>query len=74
MTRDKTHIDQVIRWAEFVRDNPRSVWIKHTGPLVDAQIIMANRFYARLAKTKGGAETIKKLRELRQKKQMHKNH
>lgn len=66
--RDKTHMDQAIRWAEFVRDNPRSVWIKYTGPLVDAQIIMANRFYARLAKTKGGKEKIKKLREMRKRK------
>ena len=68
MTRDKTHMEQVKRWAEFVRDNPRSVWIKHTGPLVDAQIIMANRFYERLAKTKGGKEKIEKLRELRLKR------
>ena len=66
--RDKTHMDQVIRWAEFVRDNPRSVWIKHTAPFIDAQIIMANRFYARLAKTKGGKEKIKKLREMRKRK------
>ncbi len=37
----------------FVRNNPRSVWKKEVGPFVDAQIIMANRFCARLAKTEG---------------------
>ena len=63
--RDKTHMEQVERWARFVRDHPRSVWIKEVGPLIDSQIIMANRFYERLAKTKGGIEKIKKLRELR---------
>ncbi len=65
--RDKTHMEQVVRWANFVKNNPRSVWIKHAGPLIDAEIIMANRFYERLAKTKGGAEKIEKLRELRRK-------
>ena len=24
--RDKTHIEQVERWAEFVRNNPRKEW------------------------------------------------
>lgn len=65
--RDKTHMDQVERWAIFVRDHPRSVWIKEVGPLIDAQITMANRFYGRLAKTKGGIEKIEKLRDLRKK-------
>jgi len=63
--RDKTHMEQVERWARFVRDHPRSVWIKEVGPLIDSQITIANRFYERLAKTKGGIEKIKKLRELR---------
>lgn len=65
--RDKTHMEQVKRWAIFVRDHPRSVWIKEVGPLIDSQIIMANRFYERLAKTEGGMEKIKKLRDLRKK-------
>ena len=63
--RDRTHMEQVERWAKFVRDNPRSVWKKEVGPFVDAQIIMANRFYERLAKTKGGMEKIRKLRGMK---------
>ena len=59
--RDKTHMEQVEKWAEFCRDNPRSVWIKQVKPLVDSQIIMANRFYKRLARTKGGKYKIKEL-------------
>ena len=63
--RDKTHMEQVERWAEFVKTHPREVWIKQTGPLVDSQIIMANRFYERLSSTEGGMDKIKKLRELK---------
>lgn len=63
--RDKTHMEQVERWARFVRDNPRSVWKAEVGPLIDAQIMMAERFYSRLEKTPGGREKIRKLRELR---------
>ena len=59
--RDKTHMEQVEKWAEFCRDNPRSVWIKQTKPLVDSQIIMANRFYGRLLHTRGGRAKIRAL-------------
>ena len=64
MKRDATHTEQVERWANFVKTHPRSVWIKQVGPLVDSQIIMANRFYDRLAKTENGMEKIRKLRGL----------
>ena len=63
--RDKTHNDQVERWARFVRDNPREVWKKEQRKLVDSQIIIANRFYSRLEKTSGGKEKIKRLRNAR---------
>ncbi len=62
--RDRTHDEQVIRWAEFVKTHPRSVWIREVGPLIDSQIIMANAFYERLAKTEVGLEKIRKLRKL----------
>ena len=63
--RDRTHSEQVIRWAKYVKSHPRSVWIKEVKPLIDSQIIMANNFYERLAKTQGGIEKIRKLRDLR---------
>lgn len=62
--RDKSHDEQIVRWAEFVRDNPISVWKPEVKKVVDSQIIMANRFYKRLAKTKGGKEKIKELRRI----------
>jgi hypothetical protein len=61
--RDRSHSEQVIRWAEYVKKHPRSVWIKEVKPLIDSQIIMANNFYERLAETEGGIEKIRKLRE-----------
>jgi hypothetical protein len=63
--RDRTHTEHVGRWAKFVKENPRSIWIREVGPLIDAQIIMANSSYERLAKVEGGIEKIKKLRKLR---------
>ena len=66
--RDKSHDEQVECWARFVRDNPISVWKPHIKALVDSQIIIANRFYVRLAKTKGGKEKIRQLRGLRAKR------
>jgi hypothetical protein len=60
--RDKTHMEQVERWARFVRDNPRRVWKKEQAALVNSQIAIANRFYRRLEKTAGGREKIRRLR------------
>ena len=60
--RDKSHMEHVERWARYVRDHPRSVWINEVKPLVDSQVIMANRFYERLSRQAGGKEKIRKLR------------
>ena len=62
--RDKTHIEQVQRWAEYVKNNPDK-WKKQLKPFLDAQIIIARRFYDNLAKTPGGIEKIKQLRRLK---------
>ena len=59
--RNKTHDEQVERWAKFVRDNPDK-WKAKLKPFLDSQIIMARRFYAKLAETKEGREKIKLLR------------
>ncbi len=62
--RDRTHTEHIERWAKFVKTHPRSIWIREVGPLIDAQIIMANTFYERLAKVEGGIEKIRKLRKV----------
>jgi len=61
--RDKTHLEQVERWAEHVRDNPE--WKKQVKSFLDSQIIIANRFYKKLAETSEGREKLKLLGKLR---------
>ncbi len=61
----KSREDFVEFWARYVRDNPRGVWKPQVKALVDSQIIMANRFYKRLAKTKGGRRKIEMLRRMK---------
>ncbi|PKM92102.1 MAG: hypothetical protein CVU81_02300 [Euryarchaeota archaeon HGW-Euryarchaeota-1] len=58
--RDATHKEFDERWAMFVKNNPTK-WKKELNPVLDSQIIMANRFYARLAEKPGGAEKIKRI-------------
>jgi len=65
MTRDKSHMEQVERWAEYVKNNPD--WKKKHTEFINAQIEIANRFYKNLAKTPEGREKIKELRELKMK-------
>ena len=64
MKRDPSHMEQVKRWAKFVRENP-SRWKKIHGEFIDSQILGAWRFYERLEKTKEGKEKIVKLRKIR---------
>lgn len=62
--RDKSHDEQIERWAKYVRDNPDK-WKSKLKPFLDAQIIMARRVYKKLAETPEGREKIKKLNELK---------
>ena len=63
--RDKTHIEQVERWAEYVKNNPET-WKKELKPFLDSQIIIARRFYKELAQTPEGKEKINLLRRIKQ--------
>ena len=54
-------MEQVERWAEFVKNNP-AAWKKQLKPFLDSQIIMARRFYKKLAQTSEGREKIRLLR------------
>ena len=61
--RDKSHNEQVERWARFVRDNPNSWKGEHTA-FINSQITIADRFYSRLEEVPDGKEKIRKLRHL----------
>ena len=58
--RDKTHDEQIKRWAEYVKNNPQK-WKSHLKPFIDDQIIIARRFYKKLSETEKGREKIKAL-------------
>ena len=60
--RDKTHEEQIERWAKFVRDNPDK-WKEKLKPFLDSQILIARRFYSKLAESEEGREKIKLLRK-----------
>ena len=61
--RDKTHMEQVERWAEYVRTHDD--WKEKLKPFLDAQIIMARRFYNKLAETEEGRKKILELKSLK---------
>jgi len=60
--RDKTHVEQVERWAIFCRENPLE-FKKRVKPLIDSQIIIARRFFKNLSKTEEGREILKRLKQ-----------
>jgi len=60
MERDKTHMEQIERWANYVRENPDK-WKAKFKEFIDSQIIISRRFYKKLAETKEGREKIKLL-------------
>ncbi|MBS3088271.1 hypothetical protein J4402_00670 [Candidatus Pacearchaeota archaeon] len=63
--RDKSHMEQVERWAEYVRIVPREEWKAKLKEFIDAQIIIGLRFRERLSGTEEGREILKRLREER---------
>ncbi len=62
--RDKSHKEQIERWAEYVKTHSYEDWKGKVKPFIDAQILMARRFYEKLGKTKKGRDKIKQLRNI----------
>jgi hypothetical protein len=63
--RDKTHIEQVERWAEFVRNNSRDKWKPVVDNFIDAQFEMAEKFHKNLEKTESGRIILERIKENR---------
>lgn len=61
----ESHLEQVERWARFIRNNPAK-WKKAHTKFINALFKMHKDFYKRLAKTPEGNEKIAKLLKLRQ--------
>lgn len=62
--KDKSHDEQVERWAEYVRTHDD--WKIKLKPFLDAQIIMARRFLSEMNKSEDGREKLEELRKLRE--------
>ena len=62
--RDKSHEEQIKRWAEFVREHPDE-WKSKVKPFMDSQILIARRFYEKILEMPGGKARIMELRGLR---------
>ncbi len=59
--RDKSHDVALVKWAEFVRSNPRENWKPQVNVLVDAVYQKSKDFYARLEKTEEGRGILNRL-------------
>ncbi|MDO8508695.1 MAG: hypothetical protein Q7S27_03350 [Nanoarchaeota archaeon] len=67
MIRDKSHMEQVQRWAEFVKNNSRDKWKPAVNDLINSQYEIAARFYKNLEKTEKGREILERLKNERTK-------
>ncbi|MBS3081756.1 hypothetical protein J4416_02340 [Candidatus Pacearchaeota archaeon] len=61
MIRDKSHMESVEKWAEFVRTAPRNEWKKVMDVFIDAVYEKADEFYKRLEETEKGREALDRL-------------
>jgi hypothetical protein len=62
MERDKSHEEQIERWAKFVRENPDK-WKKEHTKFINSVILKARAFYSRLYETEEGRKILLRLRE-----------
>ena len=53
----ETHLDQVERWAEFVRNNPNK-WKKIHVEFINSLFLNQQRVYKELSKTKEGKKKL----------------
>lgn len=61
--RDKTHLEQITRWAEHVKNSNN--WKLELNSFINAQIEIARRAYKEFSKTEEGRAKIQKLRKLK---------
>ncbi len=65
--RDKSHKEQIERWAKYVKENPDK-WKSKLKPFLDAQIIISRRFFKKLSETSEGRIKLKRIKLLRTQK------
>jgi len=63
--RDKTHKEQIEKWANYVKSNPKSKWKPQLDNLINSQILIAKKFYKKLEQTPEGKQKIAELKKLK---------
>lgn len=63
--RDKTHEEQIERWANYIKKNPD--WKRQHKKFIDSQILTAQKFYKNLLKTKEGQRILDRIVEEKRK-------
>jgi hypothetical protein len=61
--RDKTHNEQIERWAREVKNNPN--WKRDLKLFLDAQIINARESYKKILLLPNGENKLKRIRGLK---------
>ncbi len=67
MNERDSHMDQVMRWAKFVRDNP-TTWKKIHTDFINAIFEKHEQFVQRLKASPGGEEKLRQLQEMRRRR------
>lgn len=67
MNERDSHMDQVVRWAKFVRDNP-TTWKKIHTEFINAIFEKHEQFVQRLKASPGGEEKVRQLQEMRRRR------
>ena len=66
--RNKTHIEFIERWAEFIKDKPQEEWRPKFNEFIDSQFEMAKRFRENMEKTEEGREALRNVIEWRKRR------
>jgi len=66
--RDKTHLEFIERWADFIKNKSQSEWRPKFNEFIDAQFDIAKRFRDNMEKTEQGRENLKNVIEWRKKR------
>lgn len=67
MTRDKTHMNSVVRWAKFVKENPTK-WQKDHADFINSVYEKAYNAIEKIKLTKNGKEKLKKIYNIKNEK------
>lgn len=71
--RDKTHNEQIERWADYVRETPKEVWKPKFNEFIDAQFDMADKFRTKLKQSERGLEILREIIMARKAKEVKKD-